>query len=244
MSLLTICTKALRRTQIAAPTSIVGNSDEAARLLLECAQDAGEALARWAHPRGGWADLIKEHTFDTVNGTADYALPDDYRALVDGTLWDRDAYWKVRGPLSPQHWQAIKSSALGSGVVGKRFRIRRVTAGLRFSIDPTPSNSTDTIVFEYRSTSWCQSAGGTGQSAWAADTDTGILDEYLIRLETRWRLLEQLGLPYLEAKEESENAVQQAIAEDGGSATLKLDGPTLPFNELGYGSVPETGFGA
>jgi hypothetical protein len=166
--------------------------------------------------------------------------------MVDDTLWDRSQYWELRGPLSPQEWQAIKSSALGSGVVGRRWRIRNVSGTVKFSIDPTPTASTagQTLVFEYRSKNWCQSSGGTGQTAWAADTDTGILDEYLIRLGVKWRMLERLGMAYLEAREEAENEVRQAIARDGGASVLHLDRPRMLFAPLGPGSVPETGFGS
>ena len=64
MSLLTICQAACNSVPIAAPSSIVTNTNnETAMLLLALANDAGEDLAR--RPQGGWVAMINEYDFQT-----------------------------------------------------------------------------------------------------------------------------------------------------------------------------------
>jgi hypothetical protein len=69
---------------------------------------------------------------------------------------------------------------------------------------------------------WCKSEGGVAQNAWAADSDTGILDEYLIKLGLRWRVLRRLGMSYADELDEYERALAKALAHDGGAAILDL----------------------
>jgi hypothetical protein len=58
------------------------------------------------------------------------------------------------------------------------------------------------------------------QSAWVVDSDTGIPDEYLIKLELRWRVLRRLGMSYADELDEYERAVAKALAHGGGAAIL------------------------
>lgn len=242
MSLLTMCQHVARITPVEVPTVIVGNTDKTASLLLACAQEEGEALNR--RPEKYWTIMVREHTFATSDGTATYSLPSDFRYLVDGTVWDRSNYWDMRGPLTPQEWQQYKSSVLGSTVTTrKRYRLRYVTSSVVFAIDPTPTAS-ENCVFEYVSTNWCKSSGGTGQSSWAADTDTGVLDEYLMRLGIRWRFLERLGLDFDSAYQEYEREVNSALGRDAGARVLNLTTPRVSPNLIGPANVPDTGFGS
>lgn len=250
MSLLTICQGAARGVT-AIPPTIINRDDDTARTLLQCAQDEGEALARRAHPLGAWVALTKEHTFTTTADTAEYDLPADFARLIDGTIWDRAQYMEMRGPLTPWEWQEVKSSVLGSSVaVTRRYRIRNVGASsttpgtVKFTIDPTPSASGEALVFEYASKHWCKSAAGAGQTEWAADSDLGVLDEYLVRLGVKWRLLRALGMAYGEERDEYDRECDQAIARDGGGrGTLSIAGGRRRFRPIGAGNVPDTGFG-
>lgn len=64
MSLLSICTMAAGAARVPAPQTIIGNTDETAALLLQLANDEGEALAR--RKPGGWAAMVTQYTFTTV----------------------------------------------------------------------------------------------------------------------------------------------------------------------------------
>ena len=318
MSLLSICQAVASVIPTAAPSAIVGNSDETAMLLLALANEAGEALAR--KPDGGWVDTIREYDFVTSsvaqqNGTiansgpggaavisgltlagaanpvtgsgwyafgtgvrnnslvtavtnadpnstvtlnvaatstgigqftlgqSDYALPPDFRQPVDNTLWDRSRFWSMRGPLSPQQWQLYKSSVIGRASIQRRFRFRRgPTGGMVFSIDPVPTDNGSQLVFEYVSNGWCVSQGGEFQTSWQADTDTGVLDEYLIRLGLKWRVLRRKGMSYSEELDEYEGEVSKAMSKDGGAAILDLT-PNDNLSLIGPWNLPETNFG-
>lgn len=309
MTLLSICTQIANDIPVAAPTSIIGNSDETAIRLLASAQNAGEALARAAP--GGWVDMIKEYDFTTaalapqagtitnvggfgvisglasttgisasawyafgngvpnnaivtavtpstvtINqpanatgsgqytfGQSDYPLPGTFERVVDNTVWDRSRYWQMRGPQSPQQWQLYKSSIISQASIQRRFRFRNIAGTMVFSIDPVPTDNGSPLVFEYVSNGWCQSANGVAQNSWQADTDTGILQEYLLMLGTRWRVLRRLGFSYSEELDEYEKELSKAKASDGGAAVLSLV-PISSFYLLNpLNNIPETGFG-
>lgn len=176
-------------------------------------------------------------------GKSDYALPADFQRPIDGSLWDRSRYWQMRGPMSPQEWQLFKSSLIGKASIQRRYRFRRIAGNNVFSIDPVPTDNGAIMVFEYVSNAWCESQSLVPQTAWAADTDIGILDEDLIELGTRWRMLRRLGMSYSEELDEYEREVSKAMAHDGGAAVLSLvreyNGPAL----LSWANIPETGYG-
>lgn len=216
MTILSIIQAVADEVGVTRPSAVISSNDGTVRQLLALANREGKSLARL----GNWTTLTKEHTFDTVNGTAAYALPSDFDYIVNQTAWDRDNYWMLRGPLSVPLWQAIKSGLYDSTALRKGFRIKG-SSSTRFYIDPTPT-VVDTIVFEYQSKSWCQSSGGTGQTAWAADTDTGILDEDLMAMGIKWRFLKAKNFDYAEEFREHQNQCLKALGRDGGRPVLDL----------------------
>lgn len=309
MSLLSICQSIAEEIPTAAPTSIVGNVDTTAQILLIQAQRAGEALAR--RPQNGWVAMMKEFDFRTaaigaqsgsiasagptsaiisglatttgitigtwyafgfgvannsivsavtpstvtVNkpntstgagqfnfGQSDYTLPTDFERPIDNTVWDRSRFWSMRGPQSPQQWQLYKSSVIGRASIQRRFRFRQITGLKVFSVDPVPTDNNSELIFEYVSNAWCQSSGGTPQNQWLADTDTGILDEYLLTLGTRWRTFRRLGMTYADELDEYERQVSKALAQDGGAAILDMTPPDR-LTLIGPWNLPETNFG-
>lgn len=174
-----------------------------------------------ANPVGAATDI----TFMKVG----YALPSDFNRPVDNTMWDRSRYWQMRGPLSPQQWQFYKSSIFSRATVQRRFRLMRLGSTVYFTIDPPPTDNGSELVYEYVSNAWCQSSLGVAQTQWLADSDTGILDENLIYLGTKWRTLERLGMAYDSALADYENEADKAVAQDGGSATLDIAPQPWPW---------------
>lgn len=158
-------------------------------------------------------------------GQAAYPLPSDFERPIDGTFWDRSRFWQMRGALSPQQWQLYKSSVLGtSATIQRRYRIMNVADTLYLAIDPVPTDNGSELVFEYVSNAWCQSAANppVRQTQWLADTDTGILDEFLIRKGVTWRVLERLGMSYDSAQAEYEELCDKAVAHDAGTQVLDM----------------------
>ena len=240
MSLLTICQAVADLVPVTKPSAIVGSTNDTARLLLACANQAGQALYR----RHNWVILTTEHPFNTAASTETYDLPSDFGRLVNETVWDRANYESMRGPLNPQEWQAFKSSILGNTPsTWKKWRIRNISGTEKFAVYPTP-DAVEQLVFEYVSDNWCKSSGGTGQAAWAADTDLPVLDDHLMELGILWRFLKRLGMAYDDELAEYNAEVDRAVARDGGSRVLSLTGGGLNPHLLDYTNIPETGYGS
>lgn len=238
MNVLEICQQVAREIPLAVPTALLGSSDETASLLLGCAQTMGKRIMR-AH---NWEDLVTEYTFSTVASQADYDLPSDYDRLFGETLWDRDNYERIRGPLSASQWQEYKSSVLAStNTVWKRFRIRNVSGNRKFSIHPTP-DAVETLVYEYISNQWCKSSVGTRQSTIQNDEDELVIDDYLFELGVKYWALYRLGLGHEQEKRDYESELSQSIARDGGTKTLTLSGRRR-YHLLGPQNIQDSGFG-
>ena len=217
MTLLTICQNVADFTGFERPTTVIDNTDPIARQLLALAKREGTQLMRAT----AWPILLKEHTFSTSSGTAAYALPADFDRLVNETVYNRSDNDIFSGPLTPAEYQLQNYGTASSGTTEK-FRLIAASNALKFEIDPTPS-STQTIGFEYVSSYYSQSSGGTGQAAWAADTDTGILDESLFELGLTWRFKQAHGLDHAEDYRQYQLELRQAISRQGSSPILSMD---------------------
>ena len=235
MTLLTICQAVTDEIGIAKPTSVVGNtSDENAVRMLALAQRSGKTLAT-----RNWSVLQTEHTFQTANGTSAYSFPADFARFLPQTSWNRTDYRWLRGSVTAQEWQWRQSGIAQSRETDQVFMIRADSGQRKFFIDPTPT-AVETVAYEYIGNTWCQSASGTGQTAWAADDDVSRIDEYLIELDLKCRLLRSLGLDYGEEKYESEREIEKAFARDKPGELLDLVAAT---KVTGVVNLPETGYG-
>jgi hypothetical protein len=228
MTLLVIVQDASSRLGLGRPTSVVGSTDENVVQLLALAQEEGKTLAR----RHEWQALQTEYTFPTVISTASYALPSDYDRILKDTVFNRTLRRRMVGDLSPDQWQQTKASLVT--MVNPAFRIR----GGLFLITPTPS-AVETIAYEYVSKNWCQTNASVGQAKWAADTDTGLLDEDLMTLGVIWRYRKAKSLDYGEDMNTYEMEVAKAILNDGARVriqTANVEADRIPRSP----QVPET----
>ena len=175
MSLLTMVQQASALIGIQTPTVVVGNTAQNVTQLLALAQTEGVTLAR----QYNWSALSKLVTITTVasedQGAVSTVLGTDIDRLVAGTAWDRSLIRPLPGPRSPQAW--AQDHAL---VAAGPFYGFRIYDGHLWIFPVPPAGRM--MSFEYVSNGWCQSAGGSPQSLWAADSDTGVLDETLMGL--------------------------------------------------------------
>lgn len=212
MSLLSLVQNAADRLGIVRPATVITSQDQQALRLLGFAQQEGKALAR----RHTWQILTKEGTFtSTATETQTSALPADFDRWIDETFFNRTRKRPVYGPLNAQDWQFAKSVV--ATVIIESFRQRGAANDIL--ITPTPTAG-DSYAYEYISKNWCAKSDATPQSAWALDTDTGILEEELITLGVIWRFKAGQGFDYAEDFRNYELMVAQAIARDGGKRTL------------------------
>lgn len=218
MSFLTMIQNAASRMGLSMPASAYGSSDPQVVQLVALAQQEGKELAR----RHTWQKITKEKTFSaTAAETQTGAIPSDFDRFIDETMFNRTRKHHVYGPLTPQEWQ-FQKSVLSSTII-ENWRQR----GDDILIMPTPTAS-DTYAYEYVSTQWCESSGGTDQSSWASDTDVGILSEELMTDGIIWRFLRAKGMSYDEQFRTYELQVAQAITRDGGKKTLNAGGRRKP----------------
>jgi hypothetical protein len=228
MTLLVIVQHAADRLGLTRPSTVISSPDENARILLGMAQEEGESLA----DRHTWQALQTEHTFSTADTVASYALPSGFDTLIKDTVFNRTSRRRMQGDLSPSQWQETQASLVT--MVNPAFRIR----GSLFYISPTPT-AVETIAYEYVTKNWCESSGGTAQSAWAADTDVGLLDEELFKLGVIWRYKAKKGFDYAEDMNTYEIAVNKAILKDGARVTIDtscVERDRVPMSP----QVPET----
>lgn len=214
MSLLTIVQAATDELSLPRPTVVVGNtSDQNVKTLLALANREGKALAK----RYNWSDLVTEATHTTLaqeNQGVMTTIAPGFRFIINQTIWNRSYQRSIPGSLSPQQWQAEKSSEINGPY--QEYRIR----GGDLLLIPAPAAG-QTVAFEYQSKNWCQNAAGsTTYSAWNADDDTGILDEDLMTLGLVWRFKRAKGLDYAEEFSEYERQVNDSMARDGGKPVL------------------------
>jgi hypothetical protein len=236
VSLLSVAQAVAEEVGLPSPNAVIGNTSKQVKQLLRLINRSGRILAK-----KNWTILQKEHTFQTVNGTASYSLPSDFERFLGETAWDRTSYWKLRGPLTPAEWQVKKSALVASATLRSNFRVKADTRVNKFFLDPTPSSAVD-MVFEYGSDLWVKDSGNTtGKTAYAVDTDIALISEELIELDVIWRALARKGFAYEEEKQEAEAHIDRAFAEDGGAQVIDFGAPSAALSERL--NLPEGNFG-
>lgn len=215
MSLLTIIQDAAVECKIIKPTSVIGNTAPDTENLLRLANKVGDTLMRVFD----WQILTKEHTFSSVaTETQTGILPADFDRICKETFWDRTDQYLIAGPVTQTEWQGLKAVTF-STEENRKYTIR----GGNILIIPTMEGG-KTLAFEYVSNQWCQDASSTGQTSWAADTDTGVINEELITRGVIWEYLTAEGLP---------NASQAASYQDYFKTLIKNDKPKTKIASAG-----------
>lgn len=217
MTCLTTVQNAALRIGLTPPSVVIGATDQQTRELLEVAQEEGVQLMK----RAMWQVLRKQRLFPALAQEEQTAMvPSDYDRFVNETFWNRTRKIPFYGPLTPQQWQQFL--AWDSSPVTNTFTFR----GNDILVTPNPTAG-DTFAFEYISKNWCESAGGTPQDQWEADSDVGILPERLMTLGIVWRYKQKKGLQWLPDYENYDTQVKQA-------ATADSPMPTLSFGNYNY----------
>jgi hypothetical protein len=211
MTLLTICRDAADEIGIDRPSSVISNPQPHVQKLARYANKAGKQLMK----NVAWQVLRKERTFSALGQeTQTSILPSDFDRLVTETFWNRTAQRLIDGPVSATEWQSLKAFSYAGD---PKFAYR----GDSILIIPVPSAG-QTLAFEYVSENWCQSSGGTAQSAWAADDDTGIIDEELITRAVKYLYLTDEGLPNGGAAAELESYLNDLVQSDQPGASVMV----------------------
>jgi len=216
MTLLTIVQNSCDIIGLTRPSVVIASQDQNVRTLLALAQVEGrELLDRYSWPA---TQIEKTHTSlaAELQGVMTTLAP-GFSYITSGTFWDRTLTQPLTGPLSPIEWQALKArTATGP------YPSYRLFGGKLYAY-PAPSAG-NTWVFEYQSTYFCQSSAGANQSAWAVDTDVGVLDENLMELGIIWRFKKKNGLDYSEDFRSYEQKLANETSRAGGRRVLEMSG--------------------
>lgn len=240
-TLLQIMTDACQDIGLTTPSAVIGSTDQTIITMLAMSNRGGRDIVR----DGKWTGLQRVHTFSTASGTAEYSLPSDYSRILPDTVWNRSTYEPLQGPIDAAEWQEIKSGLVGSGIVGQRWRIFRASSGVgkKLYIDPTPT-ATETIAFEYVSDHWiCATDDTTTKAAWTVDTDYGLIDGDLLTLDVIVRFRRSKGLAWASEADEYNSLFDKLYGQDKPAKTLDLACGRVG-RLLGYGNIPETGYGS
>jgi hypothetical protein len=229
MTLLTLVENAAIDLSLPVPTVVVTGTDPEVRLFLRCAQEEGRSLAG-RHP---WQAMTSEHTFTTVAADEQTSsIPSDFDRIIPETMFNRDRTRIVWGPITAMEWQQFKATLVTR--VDPAFRIR----GDTILITPEPEAG-ETVAYEYISKNWCESSGGTGQSAWAADTDVAKLNESAMTLGVVWRWRRAKGVEFSSAERDYERIVADLIMRDG--ARPRISAAQVPRERIPVAPwTPET----
>lgn len=221
MSLITMIQQVTRRIGIPAPTTVSGSSDAQIIQLMALANEEGQDLSS----RYPWIALQNESTFTTVATESQGAITTlagaGFRYILNDIMWNRSLLRPVFGPLVPQDWQALKARSVTGPYT--QFRMR----GTSILFIPTPTAG-ETVAFEWITKYWSTGVGGAA-SAWAADADTGLIDEEIMGAGVLWRWQAAKGLEYAESYNKYERLVADQMARDGGKARLNLGGGMNDF---------------
>ena len=169
--------------------------------------------------RHDWDDLKTPATFITVSGDDQGLITDswpDFDHIVKSSMFDVSLKRQVKGPLTTQQWQAMKSTIVAP--VLPMFRIRRKHIYLL--------NNTyvgHTVSFEYVSNQWLtDSAGSNPHDLIKSDGDLPLLPEDLLVLGLKWRFRQENGFEYGEAFRAYEDALKKWVSNERGQETLSL----------------------
>jgi hypothetical protein len=203
--------------------------------LLAYLKSGGRKLAK----ERAWSHLTNEYTFSTASGTAVYALPSDYRGMIDQSGWNRTSEYPLGGPLSPQEWQYAKAVS----VVGSLSTLVRFQGG-QLEIIPTPS-ATETIALEYLTTSWIRPVGQTTPTSDlpSVATDVVCFDPALVVSMLKLEFLKNKGFDTTSAQQDFDRLRAQVASEDSPSPVLSLNGNGFGFQLLNELNIPQTGVG-
>lgn len=223
MALLDLIQDVSRQLGMSTPTVVMTSNDQRVLELLVMANSTGDELSR----RYEWQELTFQATF-TSNSTIDQgyltgSIATDFGRFVDQTFWDRNLRQNIIGPVTAQEWQ----SDLSFAVVGPPYKF--IVQSDILKVGPTAIGSGHTMVFNYITKNWCQSSGGTGQSSFAADTDTTRIPQELFKLSLIWRWKQAKGLAYAEDMESAEEQIERYTGQNAGRRVLFVGGQGIYY---------------
>jgi hypothetical protein len=165
-----------------------------------------------------------------------YTLPFDFERITNRTQWDKTKRWESLGPEDAQQWQWLKSGYISTGP-----RIRWRILDNQYQIWP-PMNTQEYLGWEYKSKGWARSVDGTVKNSFTADSDTTVLDDRLIVLSTKLKYFQIKSFDTTALQADYFRYLSVCKAQDKGAPNLSF-APYPSKVLIGYGNIPDTGYG-
>jgi hypothetical protein len=188
-----------------------------------------------------WPILIREYSFDTVEGQQGYPLPPDFHHLVTPSAMDASQYYEMRGSLTPIQW--YRRIVNNAAYWGTGFRLDAFNG--QFEVSPIPS-SPDSLIFMYVTKNIAISAAGIAQTSFLQDTDLALIDEDLVEDDFTWRWRQKKGLDYSAEMAEAAAVTNLRFAQYLGTGEVPVSqaysryGVPSGYSEQLYGTPPLT----
>lgn len=213
MTCLSIVQDICQRINLPTPTSAAQSSDPQITQIVALCNKEGEILSN-----KDWQVLTLEASFLTTAvqlQTTLSATAPGLKNIINDTIWNRDLRRPVYGPMTPQRYQQVQAAVFAGP--WNQFIIQ----GDNILFFPVPSPG-QTCFFQYVTSNWCESAGGTGQSRFVMDDDELRLREDLFKLGVEWRWKKAKGLEFAQEFADYEDFLADAYARDGTKDTINM----------------------
>lgn len=208
------------------PDSYIGNSDQDIAQIVECTNEA----ALYIEELG--LQTIRKTWSLPLTSSETYSLPADYLGFISATAYQYGRWDRIDLPTTEEEWALLKSVVsvstlpIRARIIGDTFHILNPQAGA-------------TINIEYYSNGAIAYYGFPGGSApynseFSNDLDIWLLDDLLLRLETKWRFKKEKGLPEWQVDLELAKNHRDAVR-----GRTNANGPIVP-NQVAVTGQPYT----
>lgn len=176
-----------------------------------------------------WQALQKLATITGDGTTEDFALPADYRRMLNETqLWSE----MIDGPLL-----MVRDRDTWLNAITKDYEFLTnawILYGDELHFRPALDTS-EVVRYWYQTNHIVRANDTTLKEAFTSDEDTFRLDERLLKLGIIWKWREMKGLPYAEDLATYERLLSKLIHQDRGPSVLRDGGsPLTGIGRLAY----------
>lgn len=252
MSLLTICQDAADAIGIQRPSTIIGNTSDTARTLLAFAKEEVKSL----HRSFDWPVLIREGELEVFDNTVNFqlkhlGLPATFDRFTADTMWDRDERLEVSFPNSAKAFARWRGLDLFFPSHNRRARLSygsylttNLTGGSGVAVEflePFTAGDVGKIFHHEWVTKWVISTGGPFATDWQGDSDTCLLNEYIVTLGVIWRYKASKQMAYAKDEQKYNRELEREKAACRSSKALNMGAcdSIYPFSGL----IPDHGYG-
>jgi len=202
---------------VAAPT------DDTARRLISATRDACDFLSGVVD----WEDAWRTVEFSVPAGSEGVPIPADFDRIKSETWYEKNnPYWSNQSMTTARTWRGMK--AVPNEPLGKHWRI----GADQILLFPTPSE-TEVFSFEYITSYYTVDENGRFKDRITSDNDRTIFDNFVLKLELKWRILKEFGEAHANEYAEAKTEINRRKAHESGAGPIQYGG-TKPQIEAGY----------